>query len=113
MYRDHYYTSTHDPNFRHWKEICPTQECLFTFTREELDDTLAEGESWNENAEFWSSLSGLVERDGFVLREDYDQAFDIFATLRETGLRTLEGDERAEFDEATTWADRSKRLSSR
>jgi hypothetical protein len=63
-------------------------------------------ESWNETAEFWSSISELASRDGFVLKEDYEEAFNFFADLRENGLRTLEGKERADFEEATAWAAR-------
>ncbi|KAF2725664.1 hypothetical protein K431DRAFT_336151 [Polychaeton citri CBS 116435] len=76
--------------FRHWKKICPNQECPFTFTQDELDDNTNESVDWNENAEFWSSISGL--------------ALEMFAKLREDGLQTLRGNERAEFDQATTWA---------
>lgn len=38
--------------------------------------------------------------------EDYDTALEMFRTLREEGLRTLEGDERTEFEAETRWAAR-------
>lgn len=93
-----------DKRYRHWSEIRPSEQCPFTFTQDELHTHTVEGKGWNETADFWSSISGLVGRDGFVLEEDYNEAFEMFANLRKEGLRTLEGGEKADFEQATTWA---------
>ncbi|KXS93792.1 hypothetical protein AC579_10484 [Pseudocercospora musae] len=89
----------------HWNEICPGKECPFQFTQEEVDAHIRDGQGWNETADFWSSISGMVSRDGFVRTEDYDEALEMFAKLRERGLKTLEGEEREAFDKATRWAE--------
>ena len=85
----------------HWNEICPSRPCPFSITPEEFDEQRREGESYNENADFWSSISDFVSRDGFVSNEDYNRAIDTFAELRKEGLRTLSGIEREEFELAT------------
>ncbi|KAK5116399.1 hypothetical protein LTR62_007946 [Meristemomyces frigidus] len=89
---------------KHWSEICPDHPCPFTFTADELEKHAVESEGYDENAEFWSSISGLVARDGFVLVEDYEEAFELFAGLREEGLRVFVGREREDFEKATGWA---------
>lgn len=89
---------------RHWDEICPGQPCPFAFTQHERDAHIRDGEGYNETADFWASISGFVKRDGYVLNEDYDKAMEMFATLRESGLETLEGEERKQFEKATRWA---------
>lgn len=61
--------------------------CPFTFTQEELSKHAVESEGYDENAEFWSSISQLVTRSGFVLEEDYTEALELFASLREKGLQ--------------------------
>ena len=78
--------------------------CPFKFTPDELQTHDEDGEGWNEKADFWDSIAGVVSRDGWVSQEDYDQAFDMFADLREEGLTNLEGKEREEFEASTRWA---------
>jgi len=65
-----------------------------------------EGEGWNAAADFWDSLQGLVHRDGWTSNENYEQAFELFAQLREQGLRNLGGEEREQFEKSTRWARR-------
>ena len=63
-----------------------------------------DGEGWNDVADFWSSVEGLVRRDGWTSNENYEQALDLFAPLREQGLQELKGDEQGVFEQATRWA---------
>jgi hypothetical protein len=92
---------------KNWDQIYPGQECPYTFTEDELSVHAKEGVRWKENGEFWSSISDLVTRDGFVAVEYYDKALNMFATLREEGLQMFEGDERANFEQETRWAMRA------
>jgi len=63
-----------------------------------------DADGWNENADFWDSLQGLVHRDGWTSNESYEQALDIFVQLREQGLQNLTGEELLEFEKNTGWA---------
>ncbi|KAI1821833.1 kinase-like domain-containing protein [Xylaria intraflava] len=91
---------------RNWDHICPGQPCPIEFTQAEIDTHFREGDGWNESADFWDSVSHLVERDGWTSLETYDDAMELFAQLREEGLRQFEGPERAKFEKDTRWADR-------
>ncbi|KAK4556595.1 Phosphotransferase enzyme [Recurvomyces mirabilis] len=53
-------------------------------------------EGWNETADIWSSLDGFVSSDGYTAVEDYDEAREMFAEMREERLSNLEGKEAAE-----------------
>ncbi|KAG4434115.1 hypothetical protein IFR05_010395 [Cadophora sp. M221] len=89
---------------RHWNEINTEIPCPIEFTDEEIEAHLRDGEGWNENADFWDSLQGFVHRDGWTSNENYEQALEIFAQLREQGLQSLSGEERSAFEESTRWA---------
>ncbi|KAH6723680.1 kinase-like domain-containing protein [Leptodontidium sp. MPI-SDFR-AT-0119] len=91
---------------RHWNEINTEVPCPIEFTDEEKKAHLRDGEGWNENADFWDSLQGFVHRDGWTSNENYEQALEIFAQLREQGLQSLSGEERSAFEESTRWAAR-------
>jgi hypothetical protein len=78
--------------------------CPISFSEEDIKAHLADGEGWNENADFWDSLQGFVHRDGWTSNENYEQALDIFAQLREQGLKSLTGEEREAFEKSTRWA---------
>ncbi|RMZ82324.1 hypothetical protein DV738_g1742, partial [Chaetothyriales sp. CBS 135597] len=58
----------------HWDEINSRIPCPISFTDEELETHYRDGEGWNEQAEFWDSLEGLVHRDGWTSNETYNQA---------------------------------------
>jgi len=92
--------------FRHWDELEFNTPCPIHFTEEEVQAHYKDGEGWNERADFWDSLAGFVSRDGWTSSETYDQAIEMFADLREEGLKTLTGKERAEFEAQTRWAER-------
>ncbi|KAI1427543.1 kinase-like domain-containing protein [Xylaria sp. FL1777] len=94
---------------RNWDEICPGRPCPIEFTKAEIETHFRETDGWNENADFWASISSFVQRDGWTSRETYDDAVELFAQLREEGLRQLEGEERAKFERETRWADKSMR----
>ncbi|KAF2235720.1 hypothetical protein EV356DRAFT_522818 [Viridothelium virens] len=89
---------------RHWNEINKEVPCPIEFTDEEIRAHQRDGEGWNENADFWDSLQGLAYRDGWTSNENYDQALEMFAELREHGLQKLSGEERLEFERRTRWA---------
>jgi len=63
-----------------------------------------DGEGWNERAEFWELLDGLIQCDGWTSNEIYDQALQLFAQLRKEGLQNLTGEELREFEQQTRWA---------
>ena len=54
---------------RHWDELGFNTPCPIHFTEEELQAHYAEGEGWNERADFWDSLAGFVSRDGWTCNE--------------------------------------------
>ncbi|KAF1840944.1 uncharacterized protein K460DRAFT_347404 [Cucurbitaria berberidis CBS 394.84] len=89
---------------RHWNEFSTDIPCPIEFTDEEIKAHLLDGESWNENADFWDSLQGFVYRDGWTSNENYEQALEMFAQIREQGLQSLSGEERSAFEERTRWA---------
>ncbi|KAF1961603.1 hypothetical protein CC80DRAFT_400961 [Byssothecium circinans] len=89
---------------RHWNEINTEIPCPIEFSDEEIASHLQDGEGWNETADFWDSLQGFVHRDGWTSNENYEQALEMFAELREQGLQSLSGEERTEFEESTRWA---------
>ncbi|TVY26231.1 Altered inheritance of mitochondria protein, mitochondrial [Lachnellula hyalina] len=91
---------------RHWDELGFDTPCPIHFTEEELQAHYRDGEGWNERADFWDSLAGLVGRDGWTSNETYDQALEMFAELREEGLKNLTGKERVDFEAQTRWAER-------
>ncbi|KAH7406540.1 kinase-like domain-containing protein [Phaeosphaeria sp. MPI-PUGE-AT-0046c] len=89
---------------RHWNELNTEVPCPIQFTEEDIKAHLLDGESWNENADFWDSLQGFVHRDGWTSNEKYEQALEMFAQLREQGLQSLSGEELSAFEESTRWA---------
>ena len=95
-------------NGSHWDEISSQIPCPINFTDEELETHYRDGEGWNEQAEFWDSLEGLVHRDGWTSKENYNQALQVFAQLREEGLQNLTGEELREFEQQTWWASKNQ-----
>lgn len=91
-------------SYSHWYEINTEIPCPIEFTDEEIKAHIRDGEGWNENADFWDSLQGFVHRDGWTSNENYEQALEMFAQLREQGLQSLSGEERSAFEEGTRWA---------
>ncbi|CZS93857.1 probable FMP29 Found in Mitochondrial Proteome [Rhynchosporium graminicola] len=91
---------------RDWDELGFDNPCPIRFTEEELQAHYRDGEGWNERADFWDSIAGFVSRDGWTSNETYDQALEMFAQLREEGLKTLTGEERVKFEAQTRWAEK-------
>jgi len=50
-------------------------------------------------------VAGLISRDGWTFNNTYDQALEMFAELREEGLKSLTGKERQNFEVQTRWAE--------
>ena len=89
-----------------WEADTDTQPdipCPIHFTDADLNLHARDSEGWNDNAEFWSSLEGFIERDGFTTHEKYEEARNFFRNLREHGLKMedLSARERAELDNQT------------
>ncbi|TVY81629.1 Altered inheritance of mitochondria protein, partial [Lachnellula suecica] len=91
---------------RDWDELDFDDPCPIHFTEEELQAHYRDAEGWNERADFWDSLAGFVSRDGWTSNATYDQALEMFAQLREEGLKTLTGKERVDFEAQTRWAEK-------
>jgi hypothetical protein len=75
-------TANNIGNGSHWNEINTDVPCPISFTDEELESHLQDGEGWNERAEFWDSLEGFVRKDGWTANEDYDRAGNVCTTTR-------------------------------
>lgn len=45
-----------------------------------------------------------MSRDGWTSNETYDGAFEMFAELREEGLKYLTDEDRVNFEAGTRWA---------
>lgn len=71
---------------RNWDDICPGRPCPIEFTKGEIETHFRETDGWNENADFWASISSLVQRDGWTSHQTYDDAVKLFAQLRAEGL---------------------------
>lgn len=69
---------------------------------------MRDSEGWNELADFWDRLEGFVSRDGRTSNNNYEAALEIFAELREEGLKDMTGEDREEFEKGTRWATASK-----
>jgi len=63
--------------------------CPISFIDKEIKAHLRDGEAWNKNTDFWNSLQGFVYWDGWTSKENYKQAIEMFAELREQGLQIL------------------------
>lgn len=92
-------TSELTRNDRNWDEVSAQgTPCPISSTDDELVAHLREGQHWNERAGFWDSIGHFVSRDGRTSHEDSEDALRFFATLREEGLESLEGEELAVFE---------------
>lgn len=72
-------------------------------TAEELQANADGAEDWNAVADLWDTLSGIVQRDGWVSHENYEGACEVFARFRKMGLEHFEGEEREDFERHTRW----------
>jgi hypothetical protein len=86
-----------------WNQLDTDIECPIQFSAEELAAHSEESGAWNETTEFWSSLDGLVSRDGWTSLENFEKAKAFFEELREEGLKQLSGQELAEFEASSRW----------
>jgi hypothetical protein len=59
--------------------------------------------AFDESQEFWRSISSAVSDEGYTSAEGFGKGIQIFQQLRESGLSTLLGKEREEFDRQTQW----------
>jgi hypothetical protein len=90
--------------FRYWHEIGIEGDCPYHFTQAELSNYSVDADGWNEVQEFFDSIEGLVQRDGWTSHESFDAAFGFFSELRKRGLGHLKGEERDIFERQTRWA---------
>ena len=94
---------------RHWEEMGYDVPCPIHFTEEDIQNHMRDGEGWNEEADFWDKLEGFVARDGWTSNESYEEALEMFASLRAEGLKQMTGEEREDFERRTTWARRNEK----
>ena len=80
--------------------------CPIHFTEDELSIHSEESEGWNEAQEFWDSVSFIISRDGWSPKHLYNDALALFSELRETGLRSMMGNERGDSKKQTQWVER-------
>ena len=81
--------------------------CPIHFTEEDLQNHVRDAEGFNEQADFWDRLEGFIARDGWTSNERYEEALEMFASIREEGLKQLTGKERSDFEKQSRWAQRS------
>ncbi|OBT78357.1 hypothetical protein VF21_02169 [Pseudogymnoascus sp. 05NY08] len=94
---------------RHWHEMGFDVPCPIHFSEEDIQSHMRDGEGWNEQADFWDGLEGFVSRAGWTSNETYEEALNMFAGLREEGLKQMTGDERSDFEKRTRWASMADR----
>ena len=80
-------------------------QCPYHFSSEEISQHRKDGEGFNETQDFWDALESKVARSGWTTHENFDDAVKYFALLRRTGLETLVGKEREEFELLTRWVE--------
>ncbi|KAE8155153.1 phosphotransferase family protein [Aspergillus avenaceus] len=88
---------------RDWDKLGFDFPCPIHFTEDELRIHEEESEGWNDVQGFWNTVSNLVARDGWTTHEDYDEAVALFAELREIGLKSMVGKQKATFEKQTRW----------
>ncbi|RDW61118.1 aminoglycoside phosphotransferase family protein [Aspergillus mulundensis] len=93
---------------RYWGEMGLEGPCPIHFTEDELRLHAEEGDGWNEVQDFWESVSFIVSRDGWTPNDRYGDALTLFTELRETGLKSMVGKEREDFERQTNWVDEQK-----
>lgn len=81
--------------------------CPIHFTEEDLQNHMRDAEGFNEQADFWDRLEGFIARNGWTSKERYEEALEMFAGIREEGLKRLTGEERLDFEKQSRWAARS------
>lgn len=74
------------------------EPCPIHFSDEEVHPHQDEGIAFNESQEFWESISGISSDEGYTSVADFRKGVEIFQRLRESGLGSLEGEERKEFE---------------
>ncbi|ELR06647.1 hypothetical protein GMDG_00264 [Pseudogymnoascus destructans 20631-21] len=95
---------------RHWHEMGFDVPCPIHFSEEDIQNHMRDGEGWNEQADFWDGLEGVVARDGWTSNETYEEALKMFAGLREEGLKQMTGEEGSDFEKRTRLASMADRL---
>ncbi|KAF3491213.1 uncharacterized protein GIQ15_00730 [Arthroderma uncinatum] len=90
---------------RYWHEICPHVPCPIEFTEEELKSHHENADDWNAQADFWELLDGTITPDGWVYKENYDTAMDIFAHLKTEMLKdsSITEERRADIEKQLSW----------
>lgn len=84
-------------SYSYWNELDVDTPCPFHFTKEELQSHAKDGEGWNEVQDFWDSVAGLVNRDGWTANSIYAEASKYFSELRQNALGDMTDKERESF----------------
>lgn len=90
---------------RYWDELGFNIHCPIHFTEDELRSHLDDAEGWNEVQDFWDSVAGIVDRDGWTPCDKYEDAVALFSELRQTGLKVMIGQDRNRFEKQTRWVE--------
>lgn len=61
-----------------------------------------EATAFNASQEFWGS-SGIISDERYTSNKNFEEGVEIFQRLRESGLDSVEGEERDEFERQTRW----------
>jgi hypothetical protein len=89
-----------------WKHIVgDSKDYPYHFTSEEIRQHREDGEGFNETQDFWDTLEGKVAQSGWTTTENFDDAVNYFARLRQIGLDSLNGTEREELEVQTRWVE--------
>ncbi|KAJ5156966.1 uncharacterized protein N7482_008066 [Penicillium canariense] len=89
---------------RFWHELGIQGGCPYHYTQDELHNHAVDAEGWNEVQDFFDSIEGLVQRDGWTHPDTFDAAFEFFSELRKRGLERMKGEEKHIFEKQTRWA---------
>ncbi|KAG4433485.1 hypothetical protein IFR05_011023 [Cadophora sp. M221] len=88
--------------YKKYLDICP-----YILPKNERMDHMRDAEGFNEQADFWDRLDGFIARGGWTSNERYEEALEMFASIREEGLKQLTGEEKSDFEKQSRWAQRS------
>lgn len=92
------------PHARDWEENAGSATfCPYHFSAEEIRESHEDAGSYNDMRDFWDDLKGKVDNTGYTTHEFFDDAVALFSSLRENGLKQLEGQELKDFEEQTRW----------
>ena len=58
--------------YKHWEDYAPDIPCPISFTEEEWQTHIRDGEGWNKRADFWDAPDRFVSSDWVDVEQNYD-----------------------------------------